>query len=145
MVATHNRIVAWPLVSSDLWRDMTPHNGASNQNAPAWTPRAVLTESDEAYTLKLEIPGADATTLNVELEGEFLVVSGHVPGVAADSNEKVLLSESPWGAFARRFRIRSAVDRDAISAEYVDGLLTIRVPKHQAARPKRIPVTTSAA
>lgn len=144
MVATHNRIVTWPLVSSDLWRDMSLQDGASKGNTPTWTPRAVLTESDEAYTLRLEVPGADANTMTVELDGEFLVVSGHVPGVGTDSGEKVLLSESPWGAFSRRFRIRSQVDRDKISAEYVDGLLTILVPKHQAARPRRIPVTTSA-
>lgn len=144
MVANQNRIVAWPIVSSDFWRDMNLENGGLDRKPAAWTPRAVLTESDEAYTLKLEVPGADATTLNVELDGEFLVVSGHVPGLAADSTEKVLLSESPRGDFARRFRIRSAIDRDAISAEYVDGLLTIWVPKHQAAKPRRIPVTTSA-
>ncbi|MDH3224693.1 MAG: Hsp20/alpha crystallin family protein [Gemmatimonadota bacterium] len=145
MVTARNRLVTWPFVSSDFWRDMNVNDAQTESElAATWTPRARVTESSDQYTLRLEVPGADPSGLDVELNGEFLVASGHIPGPDSESGEKLLLSESFWGRFERRFRLKSAVDRDAITADYVDGILTIKVPKRQEARPRRIPVSTSA-
>ena len=76
MLTTRNRIVTWPIVSSDFWRDMNGIQGeAPPEPEPTWTPRAMISESEDRYTVRLEVPGADMDTLNVELDGDVLLVS----------------------------------------------------------------------
>lgn len=144
MLGTQNRL-AWPLVSSDLWRDMQSisRNGATNGRA-LWTPAATVAETDDALMLRLEVPGVAVDTIEVDLDGDHLSVSGERPGPTVGEDYKVLVAEIPWGRFHRRLRLGSDVDRDAIEASYRDGLLEITIPKSQEARPRRIPVSTSA-
>ena len=145
MLTTRNRIVTWPIVSSDFWRDMNGiHGEAPPEPEPTWTPRAMISESEDRYTVRLEVPGADMDTLNVELDGDVLLVSGQRSSLAGLADEKVLVCETELGPFRRRFRLRAEADRDGISADYADGILTISVPKRQEARPRRIAVSTAA-
>ena len=144
MLTTRNRIVAWPIVSSDLWRDMNALNGSGQlKRESSWTPATSVVESDHVFTLRVEVPGVRLDSLEVELDGVHLSVSGEREGLARSEDERVHLSEMPWGRFERRFRLGSEVDRDGISASSADGILEIRVPKRQEARPRRIPVSTS--
>ena len=143
MVTTRDRLVAWPVVSSDLWRDMKAANGQERLNDPSWTPAASVVESDHSFTLYMELPGVPEESLSVDLDGTSLTVSGERGAKVEDSGEKWLLSEIAWGRFERRFRLGSEVDRDGITATYRDGILEIAVPKSKEARPRRIPVSVS--
>ena len=144
MLGTQNRL-AWPVVSSDFWRDMQALTGNGEVNGRAlWKPAAMVVESDEAFVLRLEIPGVTADSLDVDLDGEYLTISAERPAPATAEGHKVLMAEVPWGRFNRRFRLGSEVDRDAVSAALREGLLEITVPKRQEARPRRIPVSTEA-
>ena len=144
MVGTRNRL-AWPMVSSDFWRDMHTLSGNGDTNGQSlWRPAATVSEGDEAFVVRLEIPGVASDTLEVDLDGEFLTVAGERPEPVAGEGYRILMAEVPWGRFHRRFRLGSQVDRDAISATYREGLLEITAPKRQEARPRRIVVSTEA-
>jgi HSP20 family protein len=103
-----------------------------------------MTESESEFTLSLDVPGVDRGTLELDLDGEYLSIRGERPAPMQDETHKVLLTEAPCGTFHRRFRLGAGLDRDAIRAEYRDGLLEISVPKREEARPRRIPVSTGA-
>ena len=65
MLGTQNRL-AWPVVSSDLWRDMQTLTGNGGANGHAlWKPAAMVVESDEAFVLRLEGPGITADSLDL--------------------------------------------------------------------------------
>jgi len=143
MFGTHNRL-AWPTVSSDLWRDMHLNGAGSSVGNTSWEPAAVFAESGDTFVLRLEVAGVAAESLEIDLEGEHLTVSGERPAPGESEGHKVLMSEIPWGRFRRKFRLGPVADRDAIKATYRDGVLEITVPKVQQARPRRIPVSTAA-
>lgn len=144
MVGTRNRL-EWPVVSSDFWRDMHTISGnGTSTTRRAWTPAGLVVEHKDSFVLRLAIPGVDIESVEVDLDGHDLTVSGE--RVAPDSGEdtRVLVAELPWGRFHRSFRLGSEVDRESIGAVYRNGLLEITVPKAQEARPRRIPVSSEA-
>ena len=143
MIGTRNRIVTWPMISSDFLREFKAHSGslAVNKNT-AWMPTALVSEADDAFSLRLEVPGVSVDSLDVDLDGEYLTVSGDRERSLDDETGKVLISEIAWGGFRRRFRFGTQMDPEGVIASYKNGILEITVPKKQEARPRRIPVTT---
>ena len=144
MLGTQNRL-GWPSVSSDIWRDMQTLAGEGRTNGHrVWRPAATVSEGEDRFSIRLEVPGVDAQAIDVDLDGVYLTVRGERPAPVEVEGSTVLLSEIAWGPFERRFRLGSEADREAIEATFRDGVLEIAVPKRQEARPRRIPVTTSA-
>lgn len=145
MLGTRNRIVTWPMVSSELLRDPRVADGRDSTRVDAtWRPAALVSESDTGFTLQLDVPGVSVDSLAVDLDGELLTVAGERRAPDDEEGRSVVLSEMAWGAFQRRFRLGADVDRDGVTAAYRDGVLDIWVPKRQEARPRRIPVSNGA-
>ena len=142
MLGTQNRL-AWPVVSSDFWRDMQVFDGGRETRMP-WKPAAVVAESDTSFTLRLAVPGIAPDSIEVDLDGDTLSIAGERAAPEQGEGEKVLLSELSWGRFHRSFRLGAEADREGVTASYRDGMLEIAVPKRHEARPRRIPVSTEA-
>jgi HSP20 family protein len=110
----------------------------SSLGAGTWTPLADVTESDDAYLVEIEVPGVDRKDLTVEVTGGHLRVHGEIL-----EKEKV-----GWlrhrtrrvGQFAYHTQLPGDIDADHISADLADGVLAVRVPKTEAAKPRRITV-----
>jgi HSP20 family protein len=102
-------------------------------------PAADLYETPDCLVLRMEIPGADKEDVSIDLAGQELIVRGkRRPLPPADIN-RVLLYEMTYGSFERSFHIPVAVDPEAISASYKQGILEVRLPRHRP-RPRVIPV-----
>jgi HSP20 family protein len=106
-------------------------------------------EEDEAYLLSALVPGLKADDLHIQvlddvvrIEGEYkrnTLQSGSVE--KADENS-YLLNELPQGAFTRTLRLPGAIDADHVEAQITDGVLTLRLPRAESARPKQIKITS---
>lgn len=94
------------------------------------TPRTDIVEREDAFKLFLELPGLSKDEITIRFENGFLSVSGEKKNYA-DENIKVKLSERLFGKFARRFKLGEKVDANAISAEFVNGVLAVSIPKKQ--------------
>ncbi|WP_055489240.1 Hsp20/alpha crystallin family protein [Streptomyces sp. TP-A0356] len=107
--------------------------------AVAWTPLADVMEEDDAYRIEIEIPGAKSSDINVETDGQEVVVSGEIK----EKERKGILRRGSrrTGAFEYRVRLPEKVDADNVTADMEDGVLTITVPKAEVARHRRIEVT----
>lgn len=107
--------------------------------AVAWTPLADVTESDDAFHVEIELPGVKAKDIDVEAEGQELVVTGEIK----ERERKGVLRRSTrrTGAFEYRLRLPGDLDTDRISADMKNGVLSITVPKAEAARPHRIQIS----
>jgi HSP20 family protein len=108
--------------------------------AQGWTPLADVTETDDAYVVEIEVPGVDRKDLTVEAVGGELRVSGEI--VEKEKVGWLRHRTRHVGQFAYRTTLPADIDTDDISADLADGVLTVRVPKTEAAKPRRISVNT---
>ena len=107
--------------------------------AEGFTPLADVEESDDAYTVELELPGVKKDDISVEVSGRRLVVSGE-----RKERERVGILRRRTrsvGRFHYEVTLPSALDEDGIEASLSDGVLTLRVPKAASERPRRIKVS----
>lgn len=115
---------------------------AKTQATRAWRPPVDLFEDENAFTLQLELPGVDRDKIEVEVTHEELVIRGERPYVKPESGN-IVHSERAYGQFQRSFRLGVPVQNNAVEANYRDGVLTIRLPKTESVKPRRIEVQAS--
>jgi len=106
--------------------------------APGWTPLADITETDDAYLVEIEVPGVHRKDLTVEVAGGELRVSGEI--VEKEKVGWLRHRTRRAGQFAYRTTLPGDIDTEQVSADLADGVLTVRLPKTEAARPRRITV-----
>ncbi len=96
----------------------------------------------EGYTFVALVPGVKADELNIEAEGNTVKISGEMiaPALSADEKVQVLRSEIGFGKFSRAFEMPEEIDADKIDANLDNGVLTVRVPKAEAVKPRTIKV-----
>jgi HSP20 family protein len=107
-----------------------------------WSPLLDVYETPEETLVVVEIPGVDPGKVELSVTGNLLVLRGVKE--TGDLPESLLqVRERRFGTFLRQVMISSDVDFDAASADAKDGVLTIRLPKRRAAKPRTIPIRPS--
>lgn len=102
-------------------------------------------EEDEAYVLSALVPGIKSDELNIQVLEDVLRIEGEYrQGSAVDKAEEsnYLVRELPQGSFTRALRLPAPIDAEHVEAEVTDGVLTLRLPKAESARPKQIKIKT---
>ena len=94
-------------------------------------------EEEEAYVLSALVPGLKSEDLNIQILEDVLRIEGEYK---ADENQ-YLVRELPNGSFTRTLRLPTAIEAESVEAKIADGVLTLKLPKAQSARPKKIQVT----
>jgi HSP20 family molecular chaperone IbpA len=119
----------------------TPQNGAAKPRTPSqmFTPRVDVVETDDALILYADLPGVKQEDVSLTCKGDELIL--HASCEPRHPGKKRLYAEYGVGDFHRTFRIAEPIETDGMEASLKDGVLTVRVPKSEAARPKRIAVT----
>lgn len=105
-------------------------------------PRANILESDTEFTVAVELPGVDPGAVNIEMMDGKLEISGEIASAPEAEGVKLLKAERRTGEFKRVFDFKSNVDTDQISAEFKNGLLTIKLPKPEKVLPRKIEIKT---
>jgi len=95
-------------------------------------------EEDEAYTLSALVPGLKSEDVNIQVLDDVLRIEGEYK----QDETGYLLQELPSGSFTRTLRLPAAIDADSVEAKIADGVLTLRLPKAESARPKQIKITS---
>ena len=96
----------------------------------------------EGYTFVALVPGVKADEVSIEAEGSTVRISGELiaPALSADEKVQTLRSEIGFGKFNRAFEMPDEIDADQIDANLDNGVLTVRVPKAEAIKPRTIKV-----
>ena len=116
------------------YRRMARQLAASNECALGVNIR----EQDDAYVLSALVPGLKADDLNIQVLEDVLRIEGEYK-----LNEgQYLLQELPHGSFKRTLRLPTVIDADHVEAKITDGVLTLKLPKAESARPKKINITS---
>lgn len=104
------------------------------------SPAVDVTESEQEFVLVAELPGTKKEDVKITFEAGVLTLSGERKAHAVPENAKVVKNELRVRAFERSFEFGQDVDGDRISAELVNGLLRITLPKAPQAKPRTISV-----
>jgi HSP20 family protein len=104
-----------------------------------YVPPADIFETEEALTVIMEMPGVEKKNVNVALENDVVRVEGQIDFAHYQGMEPVY-TEYNIGHYARGFTLSSKIDRDNISAQLDDGVLTLTLPKVKESVPRRIAV-----
>jgi HSP20 family protein len=121
-----------------------PLKGFGEKIADWFAPRSDASAAADAYEICLELPGVKAEDIEVTLHEGSLTVKGEKRFAREEKGRTYFFSEREYGAFQRSFRLPAEALDENISAEFQDGVLTVRVPKKKPAEDpsKRIEVKT---
>jgi HSP20 family protein len=115
--------------------------------SPMWIPSLDAYETQHAYVVQLDLPGVSPDNVEVNFEQNTLTVRGNRSRTVQSSETggelRVFLAEREWGTFARSLRFPQHVEGDKIEATFHDGVLTITIPKAEAAKPRKISINSS--
>jgi HSP20 family protein len=106
----------------------------------AWTPAVEVRETSDAIEVTAELAGVKPEDVNVDYEDGVLTLRGEKSYERRSDEERRHVFERRYGSFARAFTLPREVEVDDISASFDDGVLTIRVPKAERAKGRRIEI-----
>ena len=112
-----------------------------NREATVYKPHVDILEEQGELTLRVNMPGVGGDAIEINFADGVLTIQGKVRP-RYEREPKFLLREYGIGDFYRTFQISEQVDASRISAEYKDGVLTVHLPKVEAAKPRKIDVRT---
>jgi HSP20 family protein len=106
----------------------------------AWSPSCDIYETDNLIVVKAEIPGVKKEDVKVNLQDGRLTISGERKFEEETKKENYVRVEREYGSFIRSFTLPPSVDTKGISAEFKDGLLELKLPKTEQAKPKEVEI-----
>ncbi|MBX3730159.1 MAG: Hsp20/alpha crystallin family protein [Candidatus Sumerlaeia bacterium] len=103
-----------------------------------------LYETADEVLVEALAPGVDPKSLEVTLQENALLIAGEKPRPAGEiAQEAWHRNERAAGRFLRQVKLPTAVDQDKVAADYRNGILTVRLQKSEAARPRRIAINAA--
>ncbi|KPJ75702.1 MAG: hypothetical protein AMK72_02855 [Planctomycetes bacterium SM23_25] len=103
-------------------------------------PPTNVRETDDAYTVQCEVPGLEMADLEVYVTGDQLTVSGSRASTIPEEGVTLHRRERDTGQFSRAVTLPGPVDSGGTEATLADGILTVRIPKTEEAKPRRVEV-----
>ncbi|MEZ4601089.1 MAG: Hsp20/alpha crystallin family protein [Syntrophotaleaceae bacterium] len=100
-------------------------------------PPVDIFETEDSLTLVADLPGVEKDRLDIHLEKGILTISGRV---MPTQGPEVLAREFSLIDYYRQFQVPSEIDADRVSADFKNGVLTLSMPKSEAAKPRRIEI-----
>ena len=104
--------------------------------------RVDLSEKDNAYHVKADIPGVKKEDINVHIDGNVVQIDAEInhEKETKGNDGKLLCSERHWGSISRTFSLAHDIDDTKVQAKYADGVLTLELPKKNSAASKKVTV-----
>ena len=97
----------------------------------------------DAYVLSALVPGLKAEELNIQVLEDVVRIQGEYGRSGRADESSYLVRELPNGSFTRTLRLPTAIDAEHVEADITDGVLTLRLPKAESARPKQIKIKSN--
>jgi len=134
--------VAAKLIRTDPFRDLDrlTQQFFGTSARPAVMPMDAWREGDH-FVVEFDLPGIDPQSVDLDVERNVLSVRAERP--ALDSKEQTLAAERPRGVFSRQLILGDNLDTEKVEASYQAGVLTLRIPVAQKAKPRKISINSS--
>jgi HSP20 family protein len=106
----------------------------------SFSPMSDLIETDNAYELKMDVPGMEAKDIDVQVHGNTVTLRGKRAEEKEEQGKTFHRTERYAGSFSRTFVLPSEVNEDEVAAEYAQGVLTVKLPKCEKNEAKKVVV-----
>ncbi len=123
-----------------LSRTFTGRQDAAQTNVGVF-PLVNVTEDADNYRVRAELPGVNVDDLDISITGNSLAISGERKIAAEDTSAKYHRREREAGKFSRMIELPNRVDSEKVDAKLTNGVLTVTLPKSEAAKPRQIKVS----
>ena len=124
-----------PFPFRNRYRHLEALNGGSRAD---YNLNINIREEEDSFVLSALVPGLKADDLNVQVLDNVVRIDGEFE----NDDEEYLLHELPHGSFHRTLRLPSEIEAENVEAKITEGVLTLRLPKAESARPKKIKVSS---
>jgi HSP20 family protein len=114
--------------------------GPGTWSRPSAMPMDAYRDGDE-YVVAFDLPGVSPDAIDIDVERNMLTVRAERQPVAKGDDVQVELSERPLGAFSRQIVLADTLDTERIAADYDAGVLTLRIPIAERAKPRKITIS----
>ena len=128
---------------TELSRLMNGLFETSGRQTQAWVPTLDVWETEDALVYAFDLPGIPQDRISVEVEDGTLSVSATRERAEEPGDDRYRRFERRFGSFARSVGLPQGASADSVAASYADGVLEVRVPKPEQAKPKRIAVAVA--
>ena len=108
-----------------------------------WAPSVDISENNEEFVIKAELPGVNKDDVKVAVEEGIVRIQGERKQEKEEKDKKFHRVERSYGSFLRTFSLPTNIDEAKIQAQFKDGVLNVRLPKSASAKPKAIEVKVS--
>jgi len=105
-----------------------------------WSPAVDIVETEDALTLKADLPDVKIEDIDIRVENDTMTLRGSRKFEKDTSVKGYHRIERSYGDFVRSFALPNTVETDKVGAEYKNGVLTITLPKKEAAKPRQVKV-----
>jgi HSP20 family protein len=129
-----------PLASLRLFEDAFTRFANEPQGNRPWTPSVDIYETENELVLKADLPDIDLKDLNVRVENQTLTISGERKFEKKESGKGYHRIERSYGNFTRSFSVPNTFDTENIGASLKNGVLSVTLPKREAAKPRQVKI-----
>jgi len=133
-----------PLANLRIFEDAFGRLLSEPQANRPWSPAVDIYETENELVLKADLPDVDQKNIDVRVENQTLTIAGERKFEQKTDGKGYHRIERNYGNFVRSFAVPNTFDTDKISAEFRNGVLTVTLPKKEAAKPRQVKVEVRA-
>jgi HSP20 family protein len=133
-----------PLSNLRLFEDAFTRMLSEPQTNRPWAPAVDIYETENELVLKADLPDVELKDIDVRVENQTLTIAGERKFEKNDSVKGYHRLERSYGRFTRSFAVPSSFDTENIAAGYKNGVLSVSLPKKEAAKPRQIKIEVKA-
>jgi HSP20 family protein len=133
-----------PLANLRLFEDAFTRMLSEPQTNRPWAPAVDIYETENELVLKADLPDVDLKDIDVRVENQTLTISGERKFEKQDSGKGYHRIERNYGSFVRSFTLPNTFDTEHIAADFKNGVLSVTLPKKEAAKPRQVKVEVKA-
>ncbi|HUO31719.1 MAG TPA: Hsp20/alpha crystallin family protein [Bryobacteraceae bacterium] len=129
-----------PLANLRFFEDAFNRMLSEPRASRPWSPAVDIFETEDELVLKADVPEVDLKDIDVRVENQTLTLSGERKFEQEDNSKGYHRIERGYGQFTRSFTVPQTVDTEKVAADYRNGVLTVRLPKKAAAKPRQVKI-----
>jgi HSP20 family protein len=130
-----------PLHGLRLFEDAVTRLMSEPRASRPWSPSVDILETEDALTVRADLPGVKIEDIDIRVENQTLTISGSRKFEKDETVKGYHRIERSYGEFVRSFAVPSTLDTDKVAADYKNGVLTVTMPRKESARPRQVKVT----
>lgn len=129
-----------PFQGLRLFEDAVTRLMSEPRTGRPWSPAVDILETEDALTLKADLPDMKAEDIDVRVENQTLTIRGQRQFEKDDKIKGYHRIERSYGEFVRSFAVPNTLDTEHVGADYKNGVLTVTLPRKEAAKPRLVKI-----